>query len=212
MNMIAAHYICEDGALTTEHCQPIYMQVIHLLFSSNHPNNLPFLPNTLYSTPQRKTPGSPDTQPNHAVSCEFINTLSSLHPNLHFARLSNNPIALLSWRRSTRRLVGLLTPHLRVVRVLRLLELNSALLRAIVIRIPPSILSSAILLLLRRAVRRRRCRSTTVVVPALLSLVVVVLELLLLVATVLAGKPARAVAWGEATTAAAAGVDASGER
>ena len=137
---------------------------------------------------------------------EFISTLFSLRqPPLftpHLARSSNNPIALLSWGRPTRRLVGLLTSHLRVIRVLRLLELDPALLPAIVIRIPA-------ILLLRWAVWRRRCRSTTVVVPALLPLVIVVL-VMLLVATVLAGKPARAVAWSEATLAAAAGVDASG--
>lgn len=137
---------------------------------------------------------------------EFIKTLSSLRqppfviPNL--ARSSNDPIALLSWGRPTRRLVGLLTSHLWVIRVLRLLQLDPALLPAIVIRIPA-------ILLLRWAVRRRRCRPTTIVVPALLPQVIVVL-VMLLVATVLSGKPASAVAWCEATLAAAAGVDASG--
>lgn len=148
---------------------------------------------------------------------EFINTLSSLHypptslSTLHLGRSSNNPIALLSWRRPTRRLVGLLTTHLRVVRVLRLLELDPALLSAIVIRVATILLVTILLvtiLLLRWAVRRRRCRSATVVVSALLSLVVVVL-VMLLAASVLSGKPASAVAWCEATTAATTGVDAS---
>jgi hypothetical protein len=140
---------------------------------------------------------------------EFINTLSSLHQytifTLHLARSSDNPVALLSWRRPARWLVGLLTSHLWVVRALWLLELDSALLPAIVIRIP------AILLLLRWAVRRRWCRSTAVVVPALLSLLVVVDLVMLLAAILLAGKPSRAVAWCEALLAAAAGVDASEE-
>jgi hypothetical protein len=140
---------------------------------------------------------------------EFINSLSSLHQpfrsTLQLGRLSNDSIALLSRRRSSRWLKRLLTPHLWVIRVLRLLELDPALLTTVVIRIASAILLTAILLL-RRAIRRRRCRST-VVVAALLSLVVVIL--VMLVATLLAGEPASTVAWSEATLAAATGVDAS---
>lgn len=141
---------------------------------------------------------------------EFINSLSSLHQpfrsTLQFGRLSNDSIALLSWRRPSRWFERLLTPHLWVIRVLWLLKLDPALLTTIVVRVASTILLTAILLL-RRAVRRRRCRST-VVVAALLSLVVVVL-VMLLVATLLAGEPASAVARSEATLAAATGVNAS---
>lgn len=166
----------------------------------------------MYSTPRNENAPIPryPAQPCRVMR-EFINTLSSLHqPTLfapHLARSSDNPITLLSWRWPSRRLVGLLTAYLRVVRALRLLELNPALLPAIVIRIPAILLLLAILLL-RRAVRRRWCRSTTVVVSALLSLVVVVL-VMLLASILLSGEPSRAVAWCETLTATAAGVDAS---
>lgn len=172
-------------------------------------NDNPLPPQYTYSNLPRKTPGSPDTQPAMPYHArEFINSLlsvlqiSPLTP--YIAGSSNNTIALLSWRRPTRRFVGLLTTHLRVIRALRLLELNTALLSAIVIRIPSILL---LILLLRGAVRRRWGRSA-VVVPALLSLIAVVL-VMLLVDTVLSSKPACAVAWRETLTTATARIDAS---